>query len=481
MVWSLLDTRLTAPESERDRLAQTLARAAAALPETVQRAITDDPGMAEVEPLEDKKDADEQRGWLAKGSSFLNALALFFAIVTGFWFFGEPLIDFLRSDPVEVRVLDGDLTVAVIDFAVDGEESDQPAIEELALSYSNAVAADLEERAGVPEPDAPPLGIDVLSSTEADALEGSDLTAKAGRAQTLAERHHADAVVSAEVSEDLRTVQPLVYVAPGSVPDALELSGLYAFGAPITVRAPVDENGAARSEVREALTSRSVSLAEFLMGLERHGNGQYEAAAREFERSLETWPGEEGRDLVMLFLGNASLKLDELEDARTWYEQGLRSSAAPSPRLELALLEVRFHDERGDCTGAATVQAMEELQAGYQEIQRLDAVPPGPLFDLRVEFGLARTAVCLAALNAGDYADAVQHYLAIISAYEDGNDYVRDLAGEALGGLGLIADNLGDITWSSEVCESSAECYRKAAATAVDEERQQTFTSLANA
>ena len=471
-VESLLSTRLTAPPAERDRLAVALAREA-------EHLEVAEPAKPSTDPAEGERPA---RG---RWRTVIEHLALWLGIVTAVAGVGVVgavawLVGWIQPDPPDIRVLDGDLTVGVVDFVVDGSDEEIADLDDLALGFSNAVDEELQERAALPEAGAPPLSVDVLGSSEADRLEGSDFAARAARAQTLAERHGADAVVSAEVSRDLRSVQPLVYVAPAAVPDARELSGLYPFGPPVETRAALDVNGAARSEVRAALTSRSVSIAEFLMGLERHANGEYAGAASNFRRALETWPGDEGRDLVMLFLGNTALKRDDLDGARTWYERGLAATDEPSPRLELGLLEVRFHEERGDCAGAATVADMEAVRAGYEEIQQLDAVPPGALFDLRVEFGLARTAVCLASLGAGDYAEAVPHYLAIIAAHEDGNDYVRDIAAESYGGLGFIAGALGAPTWDAEICESRSDCYRTAAALAVDEERQETFLDLAS-
>ncbi len=479
LVASLLNTRLTASPSERDRLASALARQLAQLPVT-NIAPSLSPRQEQLEEASPQAETEEppvgwvQRvfGWRHEVGLWVSLLAVAIPVSAGLW-------AWFRPDPPDIRVLDGDLTVGVVDFVVDDTEDEIPDLEDLALSLSNALDTELQERGALPEGNAAPLTVDVLSSSEADPLEGSDFTARAARAQTLAERHGADSIASAAVSGDLRSVQPLVYVAPDAVPDALELSGLYPFGSAVVTRAPIDVNGAARSEVRSALTSRSVSLAEFLMGLERHANGAYAAAAANFERSLETWPGEEGRDLVMLFLGNTALKQDDLELARQWYERGLAAAADPSPRLELALLEVRFHEQRGDCSGSATVEDMQEVQAGYEEIQRLDAVPPGVLFDLRVEFGLARTAMCLAVLGAGDYTEAVPHYLAVIDAFEAGNDNIRDMAAESYGGLGYVADAIGEPTWDPEICESASDCYRTAAALAVDEERRETFLELA--
>lgn len=481
MVASLLNTRLTASPSERDRLAAALARQLALRPETntptqpVPEGLSASPG---VQPAPE----GPSPGRLRRMAAWRHELGLWLGIITGVAgvvALVAGLVAWIQPAAPEIRILDGDLTVGVVDFAVDDTEDEIPDLKDLALSFSNSLDAELQERGALPEGDAAPLTVDVLSSSEAERLEGSDFAARAARAQTLAERHGADSIASAAVSSDLRSVQPLVYVAPDAVPDALELSGLYPFGPTVVTRAPVDVNGAARSEVRAELTSGSVSLAEFLMGLERHANGEYAAAAANFERSLETWPGEEGRDLVMLFLGNTALKQDDLEAARQWYERGLSAASDPSPRLELALLEVRFHEQRGDCSGSATVEDMQEVQAGYEEIQRLDAVPPGVLFDLRVEFGLARAAVCLAVLDAGEYTEAVPHYLAIIDAFEAGNDNVRDIAAESYGGLGYIAGAIGEPTWDPEICESASDCYRTAAALAVDEERQRTFLDLA--
>lgn len=478
LVGSLLNTRLTASPSERDRLAHALAR------QSAEVAAEKPPNSTPLEPPESAA-LQPPTGGTRPGRvrRLIDHLALWLGIITGVAgvvALIAGLVAWIEPDPPEIRVLDGDLTVGVVDFVVDGTDDEMPDLEDLALSLSNALDAELQERAALPEGDAAPLSVDVLGSSEADPLEGSDFAAWAARAQTLSERHGADTVASAVVSSDLRTVQPLVYVAPEAVPDALELSGLYPFGPAIVTRAPIDVNGAARSEVRAALTTRSVSLAEFLMGLQRHANGEYAAAAANFERSLETWPGEEGRDLVMLFLGNTALKQDDLEGARQWYERGLEAAVDPSPRLELALLEVRFHEQRGNCSGSATVEDMQEVQAGYEEIQRLDAVPPGALFDLRVEFGLARTAVCVAVLGAGEYAESVPHYLAVIDAFEAGNDNIRDIAAESYGGLGYIAAAIGEPTWDPEICESASDCYRTAAALAVDEERQRTFLDLAS-
>lgn len=483
LVASLLNTRLTASPAERDRLASALARQLAHLP-TDNASARPAPAGSVASPAVDLTANGRPPGRLRRVAGWRHKLGLWLGIVTGVAgvvALVAGLVAWIEPDPPDIRVLDGDLTVGVVDFVVDDTEEEIPDLEDLALSLSNSLDAELQERGALPEGDAAPLSVDVLSSSEADSLEGSDFTARAARAQTLAERHGADSIASAAVSSDLRSVQPLVYVAPDAVPDALELSGLYPFGSAVVTRAPIDVNGAARSEVRAALTSRSVSLAEFLMGLERHANGEYPAAAANFERSLETWPGEEGRDLVMLFLGNTALKQDDLDLAREWYERGLDAAADPSPRLELALLEVRFHEQRGDCSGSATVEDMQEVQAGYEEIQRLDAVPPGVLFDLRVEFGLARTAVCLAVLGAGEYADAVPHYLTIIDAFEDGNDNIRDIAAESYGGLGYIAGAIsGAPPWDPEICESASDCYRTAATLAVDEERQETFLDLAS-
>ena len=407
-------------------------------------------------------------------------IAELLGIVTGVVALGAYALGAFQGEPSDDRVLEGDLTVGTAEFAVEGGSDDIPEVKDLALGFSNDLESALGERAGIPVEDAPALSVDVLRPTEAEPLTGAEFTGLAAQAQTLADRHGADTVVSASVSEDLRSVQTLIYISPDAVPDTLELAGLYPYGPPIVVRSPVDENGAARAEVREGLTATASSIAEFLMGLQRYENGNYPAAQENFGHALETWPGEEGQDLVMLFLGNTALKDDDLDGARDWYQQGLASSSDPSPRLELALLEVRFHEERGDCANPASIGGLRDLQAGYREIQQIEALPPGPLFDIRVEFGIARTAVCLAELGEGDFTEAVGHYRVVIDAFEAGNDSLSDLAAESLAGLALIADREGEISWDSEICSSTVDCYRRAASTAVDPERKSAFSDLAS-
>lgn len=386
----------------------------------------------------------------------------------------------LRSDPVDTRVLEGDVTVAVAGFAVDPGAGDgaESAVEDLALSLWSEVDRDIEDRAGRVRAGASPLSADVLSPTEASPVEGSTAGGLASDVEELALRHGAQVVLTATVSSDLRVVQPIVYLSPRALPNAAEFGGLFPFGPPIEVRTPLVDSGAARAEIREALVALSASAAELSIGLARLENGFVDAAVENFESALELWPSGTDDDIVYLFIGNAQLQLEDYDEAEIAYGLGARQDGAATERIELAQLELVFHQHRGDCERVGDSVELAAARDGYAALRAEATAVQGDAFRARVDFGLARTTLCLASLGSATFTEASPHYLAVIEVHGSGLDLVRDIAAESFAGLGVIASRDG-VTWDPDVCASDQGCYRRAADLAVDPARQETFEQLA--
>lgn len=386
---------------------------------------------------------------------------------------------FVRGD--EVRVLEGDVTVAVIPFSAQSEKASASSVlDDLSLTLWEAVRQDLEKRVAQTSSQVSTLVVDTLSPTESDHLEeGLGATEFKTSVESAARDHHAAVTLTASVSSDLRSVYPVLFVANSAVPDAAEYAGLFDLGGPITTRNTLDTS-AARSKVREELVARSGAVVEFILGVSRYENGELDQAEKDLNTANELWPGGHGADVVDLFLGNIALKRTKYDEAARHFQDGLARSGSAESRLRLGLLEAQFHSGRGESCGTqAEVAEVATVRSGYSELASRSDARVSTVFKGRVAFGLARTTLCLA--NGGAdwrFEDAAPHYLDVLELYRSEQQLLRDAAAESYGGLGVVAQHATP-TWDSSVCDSAKVCFTRAADLAIDPDRRALYERLA--
>lgn len=472
---ALLTTQLVTSTAEHRRLAQAVADALAV------RLADADPASAPAP----SGDSAPRTSWARRAASgmggfvdrYLSRLAIIATVTTALVTVG--LFVATRIEPSDVgRVLRGDLNVAVAEFVLEGPPG-QVAAADLAATFADELASELDQRRADGDGGAP-LTIDLLPPSETGSLDGVEAGELAVSAAAITDDRSADVVASAVISEDGRQVVPVLYVGPRVVADALELAGLHPFGAPIQVRSPIDDNRAARAEVRQELVAMSAGLAEFLIGLQRYENGDYEQAAVDFEQALDLFPADADRGLPLLYLGNTALKLGDVAGARSHYEEGLAADTAASRRLDLGLIETRFTEARGDCSTASASQP--DLESVRADLERLDDQgydTTEALLRIRTTFGRARAELCLALLGGGSHERASDLYATVLELIRSGDVDAPDLEAEALGGLGFVAAETGRTTWPAELCGDAPDCFERAAATALDDDRRQFFEQAA--
>lgn len=309
---------------------------------------------------------------------------------------------------------------------------------------------------------------------------GPDVTGPVtGDLRDYAAQYGADVVIYGQIdrsdSGEL-IVQPRFYLNPDTFTDALEMVGASGFGAPVRL---VNTSG---GTVEQALSARSLTLTQVVIGLSRYLLGDYTGAQTAFERAAGTAQLDGQRiESVLAMVGSARLKVASEHMTRgdaeaaapllAGAEQAYRDALDASPdyaRAYTGLAAANYLSwnaarQRGEAPRVDLLNdALTALEQGEAAIQQPNRIYQTRALLPRLQIQYARWA------NYADEIDSAEHAALpedirdtaarILAFYEDGTQpTVEDVAAEAYKFLGLVAYGESDCDASIEAFESGIE------------------------
>ncbi len=287
--------------------------------------------------------------------------------------------------------------------------------------------------------------LDLRGPDDVDAPKGSTSEERAEAASTIAEKTRADLVIYGivRIGGDFT---PELFVSQSRFATAADdFLGHHQLGSGIPLNGDI-ENPATRLTVRTALLPRTQALAEFVLGLGHAAREEWRLALTQFERAERTqgWPETDGKEVLFLFLGNASLKLDQLERAQGFYDYALELNREYS-RARLGLAEVRYHQSRGTCeaetvdTTGLTESLGEFDRAGSARVQPALADVPA-----KVAYGKGRVYLCLSQAEVGaHWGDAERAFRQVVAIHDSADERTRKrlarMTAESRADLGFLS------------------------------------------
>jgi tetratricopeptide (TPR) repeat protein len=306
---------------------------------------------------------------------------------------------------------------------------------------------------------------------------GPDITDPVtGDLRDYAAQYGADVVIYGQIDRDDAgelIVQPRFYLNPDTFTDALEMVGASGFGAPVRL---VNTSG---GTVEQALSARSLTLTQVVIGLSRYLLGDYTGAQTAFERAAETAQLDGQRiEAVLAMVGSARLKVASESMTRgdaeaaapllAGAEQAYREALDASPdyaRAYTGLAAAQYlawnaARQRGEAPQVdllnSALTALEQADAAVQQpnlIYQTRALLP------RMQIQYARWVNYPTTINPDEYdalpQDIIDTAARILAFYENGTQpAVEDVAAEAYKFLGLVAYGLSD-------CPTAIDAYNK--------------------
>jgi tetratricopeptide (TPR) repeat protein len=333
---------------------------------------------------------------------------------------------------VLLGAMGGAFNVAVAELAVAGAE------QEVGLDLSKAVYDQIVEDLNA-ESDV----IDVAPPDAVRVVPGHTPESRAEAAAELAERVEADVVVfgTVEMSEGLTDVAAEFFVSDRGLTGAEELSGVYPLD---LVSLATTDPVAVRRRTAESLQPRILALTQLVLGLSHYQLNEYPEAESLFDDALASWPGVNGREVVLSLLGNVTGLQDDLDTAEAYFADAL--SLDPNyARARFGAAEVAYQRSRGPLcggSGEADVAGLEDAVARFEEVIDI-AGPPLAFIPERARVEIGKIYECLY-LNDGGHLEEAREILEDVIADISDETRLVDLTADAHFSLGLYHLLKGD-------------------------------------
>jgi tetratricopeptide (TPR) repeat protein len=366
--------------------------------------------------------------------------------------------------PVFARMSGGGLNVAVARFAAPDDEPDSV---ESARRLSESLYESLRSRLRL-STGAVAIDVQIVGPDEVPSIEAATDEDRADEAADAADRLGADLVVYGQVaSEDGRTVvRPEFFVGARHLLGGEELAGQHDLGDPLVARGEIGSDLRAFGEVRDELRERTRVLSEFVAGLADYRAGDYAAAGRRFEMAVKTGSlgSGRGREVGLLFIGNAALQQDDLDVAARAYRGAMEANPG-SARAYLGLGEVAYARASDGCKpSGADRDGLRRSVYLFEAVERDPAPPPLALIRPKSQLGAGRAYTCLAfAGDAEAWSLGVRKLEEVVAGYENVEErsrspHLREIVALASAELALAQTMLG----TKEAYDRAASLYREA-------------------
>lgn len=372
----------------------------------------------------------------------------------------------------------GEYNVAVADFASAATPGRSSPVDD-ARDLSQSVYDRLdEELAAIPQSG---LRLELRPPGETGPVRGTTPDQRADSAATLAREINADIVVYGTLGAEVPSQVTIeFFLADRRLEDAVELVGQHELGSPARAVGDI-RNPVARQDLTDQVLARTRALAEFIVGLSYYSVNDNQLALDHFETASSSpgWDDRAGKQVLYLFLGNASGKLHQFVEADAFYDRAI-SLDPQYARARLGKAEVAFQQARSDCEkGNADPAGLSKALDLYQVALGSPAQPAPADIPTKVAFGSGRILLCLSqALVADRWADAERELKNVIRVFRDGNERVREMAAESYADLGLVYLPTATDPDADRAYRRAAEAFRSALGVTQRDERKALYLSL---
>jgi tetratricopeptide (TPR) repeat protein len=378
------------------------------------------------------------------------------------------------SPPVAMSptAMAGDLNIAVAEFSAFDDRGGAGQTQS-AAGLARSVFQSLESRSQqVARTD---FLVELRAPKDTGPVSGRDPAERKRRLEDLAETINADVIVAARLvsTQGETTVTPELYMRGRKLRGALELEGYHEFGM-TKVAGGLDANMVTRRDWRDRLRQQVDGAAQLIVALSYYYGRQFSRAFREFDQALGSIKDAATRNLIYLFLGNASIRKQDLPDAGRYYRRALETDPKYG-RAQLGLAELEFQRTRGSCEpGEVDADGLRSTLKRYQSALHAGAVAAD--LQTKVAFGLGRVYVCLSQAEIIDgWAEARGQLTKVVEEYRRGKHHLQELASESYASLGFINLPPDRASNANTRLRQSADAYRKAIELSLDERRMGVF------
>jgi tetratricopeptide (TPR) repeat protein len=372
----------------------------------------------------------------------------------------------------------GDYNIAVATFdAIDanGNPVESSDAEDLATSVYDLLHTELEPIAQAG------FDLDLRPPAETGTIRGSTPERRAEAAAKEAERIRADVIVYGTLQQDVpNRFTAEFFLGDRQLHDAEELFGQHELGSVIDTPGDI-RNTVIRKGLRDQILGRTRALAEFVVGLSHYGAHQYQPALEHFQAAVQTasWDDRDGKEVLYLFLGNASGRLDDLDKAAAAYDQALALNPEYA-RARLGRAEVLLHKARGTCeAGHVDAAGLAAALDAFHGAETAKVQPALSDIPTKVAFGEGRVHLCQSQALVGDHwADAEREFQQVVAEFLNGNRRVTELAGEAYANLGFVHLPAAGAPDAASRYRQAAADYQSAFDISTDDDRKAFFSGM---
>jgi len=383
------------------------------------------------------------QGWRSLSHPIRIVLAVAGAIATAVTFTRVVLLPLVRPPPP----MTGDINVAVTEFGeidAQGHLMRSETAAELSRSVYQALDTELASLGDALARSGVSIYFEVWPPDKTGPIRGNTAAARAESAEKLADRISADVIVygNLRTGDQQQDFVPEFYVSQRKLEGAEELSGEYAFGSVIQTLGDVEKNPVARGELRQRLIGRTRALSQFVIGLSYYATGQYQAAERYFREAdaVAGWDDRDGKEVVYLLLGHTALMLDDLDQARAYYEKSLAVNPEYA-RARLGLASVIYRKAKGPgvcAEGQVDARGLREAIRGFQGAVEARFKPESADIPMKSTLLTGLAQLCLSQARVEqDWGPAETAFRQVIADAKQGGDRTADLAARAHANLAL--------------------------------------------
>ena len=325
-----------------------------------------------------------------------------------------------------------------------------------------------------------------LGPEEVGVIQGDSADERAENAEEEAALHRADLLIYGYVSSDdvQSVVEPLLFVSSERLLGAQEMAGLYSMGGEMEMQGDIEHNTAVSTEARSRMALRAGSLAQFAMGLGYFATGRYDKAVPFFvEANRQALAAEQdGREAILLFLGNTAGRLNDLPLAGHFYAEALEENNGYA-RAQLGVAQVEFQLAKDECEpGKANIDGIERAIDGFDAARDALDQPASAEIQTKAAFFKGGAYFCLAnAQGSADFSDAKTQMTRVTEQYAaTQNHRIRYLAADAHSVLGRIAvreaDAMADDASKLALWQEAEGNYRRATELTQDLDRKANYS-----
>lgn len=377
--------------------------------------------------------------WVRKNAVFAALGFVVFVLFPVGWLVGTEVVPALQGPPPLV----GDWNIAVTPFLASGENkvrrSEIERLSNVFFSHIEAEITNLQEATGA-DAGTNAVTFDLRGPGDLRPVRGSTPAEREADAARLADQINANVVIYGQIvwTGGSYRLQPEFYVRLENDFEAEELTGQHTFGRGIEISGSPDRISADPGQNRD-LGNKVEVLALVTRGLSLYFDNSFEAAYQVFQKANtpDYWITSEGREVLYLFEGNAALRSQLIDEARSAYERSIELEPGYS-RGYSGLASVLYLEAlRSDYDPALLAQS-EDM---FQQALSADIQPESADIETKVDFGLGQVYFVQWYYNGetSKRDEAVGAFNRVIDRYNDGaQPRIQVFAAESYARLGLL-------------------------------------------